>query len=297
MNLEINKDIYMLTNMDTNNKIEEEEQEETIGNLSPKKKIKKEKDLNLEIITSSYVSKGTIIKLTPEGYPKGSNYRKDGITYFGYQDSQKNNDNDVSILKLILIQSLIDYFIKPKDDKIDDRFIGRHFQIKYNKKDYEYYLKDLGHGFGTFIKINEWVEIKNNFLLSIGENYIVITLGSKEDMLLNENNTDDNDENIINLKIFSGNIRHGNLSFSPKQSPFIIGRSQECDVIIDDNMLSRFHCSIEYKNDKWFITDGYIDNNNYKKSTNGTWLYAFEDTLITNGMIFKANNNLFICNF
>ena len=227
MNLEINKDIYMLTNMDTNNKIEEEEQEETIGNLSPKKKIKKEKDLNLEIITSSYVSKGTIIKLTPEGYPKGSNYRKDGITYFGYQDSQKNNDNDVSILKLILIQSLIDYFIKPKDDKIDDRFIGRHFQIKYNKKDYEYYLKDLGHGFGTFIKINEWVEIKNNFLLSIGENYIVITLGSKEDMLLNENNTDDNDENIINLKIFSGNIRHGNLSFSPKQSPFIIGRSQE----------------------------------------------------------------------
>ena len=38
MNLEINKDIYMLTNMDTNNKIEEEEQEETIGNLSPKKK-------------------------------------------------------------------------------------------------------------------------------------------------------------------------------------------------------------------------------------------------------------------
>lgn len=103
MNLEINKDIYMLTNMDTNNKIEEEEQEETIENLSPKKKIKKEKDLNLEIITSSYVSKGTIIKLTPEGYPKGSNYRKDGITYFGYQDSQKNNDNDVSILKLILI--------------------------------------------------------------------------------------------------------------------------------------------------------------------------------------------------
>ena len=116
-------------------------------------------------------------------------------------------------------------------------------------------------------------------------------------MLMNENNNDENTENSINLKIFSSNIRHGNLSFTPRQSPLIIGRSQDCDVIIDDNMLSRFHCSIEFRNDKWFIMDGYIDNNNYKKSTNGTWIYAFDDALITIGMIFKANNNIFICNY
>jgi hypothetical protein len=187
--------------------------------------------------------------------------------------------------------------MKPRDEIIDDRFFGRHFQIKYNKKNCDYYLKDLGHGFGTFIKINQWVEIKNNFLISIGENYIVISLEGKDDMLTNENNNDENTENSINLKIFSSNIRHGNLSFTPKQSPLIIGRSQDCDAIIDDNMLSRFHCSIEFRNDKWFIMDGYIDNNHYKKSTNGTWIYAFDDTLITNGMIFKANNNLFICNY
>lgn len=155
----------------------------------------------------------------------------------------------------------------------------------------------MGQGFGTFVKINKWNEIKNNFLLSIGENYIVITLGLNEEILLNENNNDYNNEKNINLKIFSGNIRHGNLSFSPEQSPFIIGRSQECDVIIDDNLLSRFHCTIDYRNDKWFITDGYIDNGSIKKSTNGTWIYAFEDILIKNKMIFKSNNNLFICSF
>ena len=66
----------------------------------------------------------------------------------------------------------------PKEENVDNRFIGKHFQIKYNKKDDEYYLKDLGHGFGTFVKIINWIEIKNNFLLSIGENYIVITLGN-----------------------------------------------------------------------------------------------------------------------
>ena len=134
-------------------------------------------------------------------------------------------------------------------------------------------------------------------MLSIGENFLVITLGIDDDILLDEKNNNEKSENSLNLKIFSGNIKHSILTFSPKQSPFIIGRSQDCDVIIDDNMLSRFHCSIEYRDDKWYITDGYIDNNNIKKSTNGTWIYAFEDTLIKDKMIFKANNNLFICSF
>jgi hypothetical protein len=40
--------------------------------------------------------KGAIIHLTPEGYPEGIHYRKDGVTYFGYTNSEKN-DNEVSI--------------------------------------------------------------------------------------------------------------------------------------------------------------------------------------------------------
>lgn len=164
----------------------------------------------------------------------------------------------------------------------------------------QYYLKDLGHGFGTFIKIGSWVEIKNNFLLSIGENYIVFTLGLEDDMLISEHTANKEDEeydNLINIKIFSGNIRHGRLSFNPKQSPFLIGRSPDCEVIIDDNMLSRFHCTIEFRENKWYIIDGMIDNDKVKNSTNGTWKYAFEDSLITDGLTFKANHNLFICNF
>lgn len=71
----------------------------------------------------------------------------------------------------------------------------------------EYYLKDLGHGFGTFIKITDWSEIKNNFLLNIGDNYIVFTLGLEEDMIINEhtsNNENEEYNNLINLKIFQG---------------------------------------------------------------------------------------------
>jgi hypothetical protein len=99
INLELNKDNYLFTNKISNNKIEEEEQEETLPNLSQEKKNKKEKILSLEIITSSYISKGINIKLTPEGYEKGIRRIKDGITYFGYEELDKNNLNNVSIFK------------------------------------------------------------------------------------------------------------------------------------------------------------------------------------------------------
>ena len=77
-------------------------------------------------------------------------------------------------------------------------------------------------------------------------------------MLLSERSNIESDEickNFLNLNIFSENIKHGNINFSPNQSPISIGRSPECDIIIDDNMLSRFHCFIEYKNGKWYVTD------------------------------------------
>jgi hypothetical protein len=194
--------------------------------------------------------------------------------------------------------------LRPKGENIDSRFIGRHFYIKFNPDDMEYYLKDLGHGYGTFIKIENTTEITNNFLLTIGDTYIVFTLGMEEDMLTNEQISNKDDEeynNLLNVKIFSGNIRHGNLSFNPKQSPIIIGRSQDCDFIIEDSMLSRFHCTVKFleEDNKWVIFDGIYDkeSNKIKNSTNGSWKYAFEDCLIYNGMRFKANHNVFICSF
>lgn len=64
-------------------------------------------------------------------------------------------------------------------------------------------------------------------------------------------------------------------------------------------MLSRVHCSIEYReHGGWIIRDGYSIRNRdgsyeVNQSTNGTWLYVREETLVTDGMIFKSNHNLF----
>ena len=62
-------------------------------------------------------------------------------------------------------------------------------------------------------------------------------------------------------------------------------------------MLSRLHCTIFFRNNKWYLSDGFITDNRINKSTNGTWLYAFDDIIIENGTIFKSNHNLFICSF
>ena len=63
----------------------------------------------------------------------------------------------------------------------------------------------------------------------------------------------------------------------PTKSSIKIGRSPECEISIDDNMLSRIHCSIENReNIGWIIRDGYLaklKDGSYesKNSTNGTW--------------------------
>ena len=258
--------------------------------VATKPNVSKAKNLYLDVICSGKDQTSSLLTITPCGIENGIRSVKDGTTFFGFEEHKGEHG--------------IDYLIKPKEEKYDNRFIGKHFQIKFNPNDMTYYLKDLGHGFGTFIKVTTWTKITNNMLLNIGENYIVFTLGVEEELLMSEKHgvNDDNKgkyNNMINVKIFSGNIKHGVLSFVPEKSPITMGRSQECEILIDDSMLSRIHCTIEYKNSGWFIIDGQKMEMKdvYKNSTNGTWVYAFEDVAIEEGMTFKANHNLFTCSF
>lgn len=247
-------------------------------------------NLNIEIISSSTDPKGTLLTITPQGLINSKRNAKDGISFFGYEESTTN--------------PTVDYLINPKIDakeNMDERFFGKHFQIRFNPSDGKYYLKDLGHGFGTFVKITSMVQIKNNLLINIGENYIVFTFGIEDDLAVptKVNSGDKEDlDNMINVKVFSGNIKHDILSFTPKKSPLTIGRSPDCEILIDDSMLSRVHCTVQFKNGNWYITDGaMMDDDEVRKSTNGTWIYAFDDLEITEQMTFKANHNLFICSY
>ena len=258
-----------------------------------KKVYSSSKKLILEIISNDS-EKFVSIELDPYGYVNSKREKKDGITYFGYQDGD----------------SLVDYQLKNGDSYFnEDIFNGRHFMIKFNPDDLNYYIKDLGKGFGTFIKIQEWTEIKNNLLLNIGENFIVFSLGDeeneeKEKEELNEDNNDIKNENVendicLNIKIFSMKSQKI-FTLTPDNCPATIGRNSDNSIVIDDDMLSRIHCTIDFDKNKWYIQDGFARNGlqeeEIKKSTNGSWIYAYDEIKITDKMIFKANHNLFICN-
>ena len=237
-------------------------------------------NLDLEVINSWNLPKGLKMHINKDHLQNSLRNINDGRIYFGFQKDINELDN----------KPYIDYLLLPKDNDYDDKFIGIHFQIKYDENNFKYYIKDLGSGYGTFVKLTEPIKIKNNLLINIGETFIVFTI-----------NEDKEKSDDIILKIFTGNGQSEIFEFNPKKKNIIIGRDINCDVYMEDKMLSRKHCYIYYEKSEnnnegrsnWFIKDGDLDG---KKSTNDTWIYALEDILIYDQMIFKANHSLFKCN-
>jgi pSer/pThr/pTyr-binding forkhead associated (FHA) protein len=228
--------------------------------------------LDLEVINSWNLPKGLKLHINKDHLDNSLRNENDGKIYFGFQ-----KDINISNEK-----PYIDYLLLPKDNDYDNKFIGIHFQIRYDEKNNKYYIKDLGSGYGTFIKLIEPLKIKNNLLINIGDTFIVFSF--KEN--------DEKNENII-LKIFTGNEQSEIFEFNSEKKIIIFGRETSCDVHIEDKLLSRKHCYIYYNENEnnneesncWYIKDGDLTG---KKSTNDTWLYALEDTLIYDQMIFNV---------
>jgi hypothetical protein len=293
----LKKEIIKIYNNNENTNIEKENtfiidnDQLSVDMVKLKSVFSQAKKLILEIMSSDETEKFITIEINPLGYVNSKRIKKDGVTYFGYDTGEG--------------QYQVDFILKSNDNYYyDDAFNGRHFMIKFNPNDLKYYLKDLGRGFGTFIKIQEWTELVNNLLLNIGENYIVFSFGDEdneeEEDEKNNNISYNKDDNSLNIKIFSLNAKQKIYKLLPSDCPITIGRSNENNIYIDDDMLSRIHCTIDFSNDKWYIQDGLakngIQDDEIKKSTNGSWIYAYDEIPIVNKMIFKANHNLFICN-
>lgn len=73
----------------------------------------------------------------------------------------------------------------------------------------------------------------------------------------------------------------------------MIGRSPNCDIRIDDQLISKMQSTIKYEEANWILEDG----KDGKESTNGTWYYLNQEQVIQDGMIFKQNQTFFVANF
>ncbi len=255
-----------------------------------------------------------------------------GIVYFGYcpyknniKENGSNIDIDIDIKvppfdedkdkeKIEQIYSILNTNNINVSHLLENKKYGVYFYIYFNPDYMKYYIKDCGLYYGTFIKIQNEIILKSNYIINIGDTFLIISIGIENKSFLNEEKfkekkkifsfSDSEYNNNLNLKILcKGKIIYDPINFQPTKSTIRIGRNSNCEVVVEDHLLSRIHCTIVYrKNIGWIIRDGIYNKNKdgsieMKPSTNGTWLYALEDMPIYEGMIIKSNNNLFKFSF
>jgi len=70
-----------------------------------------------------------------------------------------------------------DFIIPSRNTELSGQHKGRHFQIWFSSLRKNYFIKDLGIGYGVFKRMeNRSFPLKDNMLLNVGEAYIVINL-------------------------------------------------------------------------------------------------------------------------
>jgi hypothetical protein len=180
----------------------------------------------------------------------------DGFSYFGnfkdvYEEhgedimpSHENTGYDES--RPLIVN---DFVIPSRNPQQGEQHRGRHFQIWFDiqPQSMGYYIKDLGIGFGVFRKMDTYglppstgsgyVILKDNMLVNVGEAYIVVNL-------LPEGIDEDGPHHTLKLKIFGGSNNgeiyeyHVN-DMQNGQRDIILGRTPDCDIKINDKLLSK----------------------------------------------------------
>jgi len=196
---------------------------------------------------------------------------RDGCVYFGACDNSPDIPNDVLLSK-------------------EELGIGKvHMVIKYYTDASAYYIKDLGDGTGTFIRLDKPVALKHGFIISFGDSHMVVNLPNSERSEESARGDLQSRSSELTLKFLDGPKADTSITFDKQSSPIRVGRMVDCAIRFDDSSLSRYQCIIIYQEGEWVLYDG----NGKKLSTNGTWLFADEFFKIYDGMIFKIGQTLF----
>ena len=181
------------------------------------------------------------------------------------------------------------------NDSINKNNIGRHFVIEYNISNKKYLIKDLGVGFGTFVRLDYIHLLRDNQLINIGQIFIVVNIcdapnNNDSDAGKNTNNSIANVKaNQLKLKIYGINNNGDTYYFMPQNRNITIGRYELADIQLNDKLLSQIHCIINYSNEGWKLFDGQPN----KPSTNGTWVYINNEYIMYDKMIFRTNQIMF----
>lgn len=111
----------------------------------------------------------------------------------------------------------------------------------------------MGIGFGAFVRLDRPLELKDNHLLNMGESFIIVNLIQEKSSGYNLTNPENHiatpslAQTKLRLKLFGGPSTGEVFYFRPEVNPHSdepttlvkIGRSNTCDVVIEDAVLSK----------------------------------------------------------
>ena len=69
-----------------------------------------------------------------------------------------------------------DFIIPVAKQEEREKHAGRQFQIRFDRENQDFFIKDLGVGYGVFTESVGPVALKDNLLINMGESYIVTNL-------------------------------------------------------------------------------------------------------------------------
>lgn len=208
--------------------------------------------LTLKVLSSTSLPPNSILRLTAEGYEHSLREARDGVTYFGCKKRGKGEEMNKGEVVNDVVMTLA-------DKETAEKHRGRHFEIAYKPDQQSYWIRDLGVGFGAFLRVNEKTRLSDNTLINIGESFIVVNMEAAE-------------RSKLKLKLFGGPCKGEVYHFSADDfaDAFIrIGRAATSEIVIEDSLISKCHSSIFHESGVWYLSDGDLEKG--RVSTNGTW--------------------------
>ena len=113
----------------------------------------------IDVIEGPEVNRGTSLEINACGLKGSLRGKNDGCTILGSENATMNGE-------------YINDFVIAQDE--NDGIGDRHMIIKYNMSDKQYYIRDLGKGSGTFVRLDVPLVLKNGFIISFGTSHLTV---------------------------------------------------------------------------------------------------------------------------
>ena len=126
----------------------------------PREEVAIAECLRIEVIEGPDSNLGYGMEINAQGLIGSLRSKNDGCTILGSMKQSPKGD---------IIYN--DYVIQQDENEgIGDR----HMIIKYNLHDRQYYIRDLGKGSGTFVRLDVALTLKNGFIVSFGTSHLTV---------------------------------------------------------------------------------------------------------------------------